>query len=111
MQPLGPSDVDADSIDVWVVSHGGVASNALCDHMQSQGLRNDRYARASRNVSADTPLAPPPDFKDPCTSFALSVLRAEVHAATPTNHCFGPSKERPRSHHAPRNTLVHGKCL
>lgn len=39
MQPLGPSDVDADSIDVWVVSHGGVASNALCDHMQSQGLR------------------------------------------------------------------------
>ena len=39
MQPLGPSDIDADSIDVWVVSHGGVASNALCDHMQSQGLR------------------------------------------------------------------------
>ena len=39
MQPLGPSEVDADSIDVWVVSHGGVASNALCDHMQKQGLR------------------------------------------------------------------------
>lgn len=39
MQPLGPSEVDADSIDVWVVSHGGVASNALCDHMQSQGIR------------------------------------------------------------------------
>lgn len=39
MQPLGPSDVDANSIDVWVVSHGGVASNALCDHMQSQGIR------------------------------------------------------------------------
>ena len=39
MQPLGPSEVDADSIDVWVVSHGGVASNALCDHLQKQGLR------------------------------------------------------------------------
>ena len=39
MQPLGPSEVDAESIDVWVVSHGGVASNALCDHMQKQGLR------------------------------------------------------------------------
>ena len=39
MQPLGPSDVDAESIDVWVVSHGGVASNALCDHMESQGFR------------------------------------------------------------------------
>ena len=39
MQPLGPSEVDADSIDVWVVSHGGVASNALCDHMQAQGIR------------------------------------------------------------------------
>jgi len=39
MQPLGPSDVDAGSIDVWVVSHGGVASNALCDHMQSQDIR------------------------------------------------------------------------
>ena len=39
MQPLGPSEVDADSIDIWVVSHGGVASNALCDHLQNQGLR------------------------------------------------------------------------
>jgi len=39
MQPLGPSDVDADSIDLWVVSHGGVASNALCDHLQNQGIR------------------------------------------------------------------------
>ena len=39
MQPLGPSAVDAESIDVWVVSHGGVASNALCDHMQEQGIR------------------------------------------------------------------------
>ena len=45
MQPLGPSEVDAESIDVWVVSHGGVASNALCDHMQKQGLRTrpDNY--------------------------------------------------------------------
>ncbi len=39
MQPLGPSAVDPDSIDVWVVSHGGVASNALCDHMESQGIK------------------------------------------------------------------------
>ena len=39
MQPLGPSAVDPDSIDVWVVSHGGVASNALCDHMEAQGIR------------------------------------------------------------------------
>ena len=39
MQPLGPSEVDANSIDIWVVSHGGVASNALCDHMESQGIR------------------------------------------------------------------------
>lgn len=39
MHPLGPSEVDAESIDVWVVSHGGVASNALCDHLQNQGLR------------------------------------------------------------------------
>ena len=39
MQPLGPSDVDADSIDLWVVSHGGVASNALCDHLQDRGIR------------------------------------------------------------------------
>jgi len=39
MHPLGPSEVDAESIDVWVVSHGGVASNALCDHLQKQGLR------------------------------------------------------------------------
>ncbi len=39
MQPLGPSDVDADSIDLWVVSHGGVASNALCDHLQNRGIR------------------------------------------------------------------------
>ena len=45
MQPLGPSEVDAESIDVWVVSHGGVASNALCDHMQEQGIRTrpDNY--------------------------------------------------------------------
>ncbi len=39
MQPLGPSAVQPDSIDVWVVSHGGVASNALCDHMEAQGIR------------------------------------------------------------------------
>ena len=39
MQPLGPSEVDADSIDVWVVSHGGVASNALCDHLEVQGFK------------------------------------------------------------------------
>lgn len=39
MQPLGPSAVNPDSIDVWVVSHGGVASNALCDHMESQGIK------------------------------------------------------------------------
>ena len=39
MQPLGPSAVNAESIDVWVVSHGGVASNALCDHMEKNGIR------------------------------------------------------------------------
>ena len=39
MHPLVPSEVHPDSIDVWVVSHGGVASNALCDHMQAQGIR------------------------------------------------------------------------
>ena len=45
MHPLGPSEVDAESLDVWVVSHGGVASNALCDHMQKHGLRTrpDNY--------------------------------------------------------------------
>ena len=39
MQPLGPSEPNADDMDVWVVSHGGVASNALCDHMEAQGIR------------------------------------------------------------------------
>ena len=39
MKEIGPSDVDSDSIDLWVVSHGGVASNAICDYLQKNGLR------------------------------------------------------------------------
>ena len=54
MQPLGPSEVDAESIDVWVVSHGGVASNALCDHMQKQGLRT-RPEKLRPYLSQTTP--------------------------------------------------------
>ncbi|MBT3657962.1 hypothetical protein OAO34_05915 [Candidatus Poseidoniaceae archaeon] len=61
MQPLGPSDVDADSIDVWVVSHGGVASNALCDHMQSQGLRTrpDNYGLICHKQHPGTSIGKP----------------------------------------------------
>jgi len=39
MHPIGPSDVPIGDIDIWVVSHGGVASNAICDHLESQGIR------------------------------------------------------------------------
>ena len=61
MQPLGPSDVDADSIDVWVVSHGDVASNALCDHMQSQGLRTrpDNYGLICHKQHPGTSIGKP----------------------------------------------------
>ena len=45
MLPLGPSEVDPKSIDLWVVSHGGVASNAICDHLEANGIRTrpDNY--------------------------------------------------------------------
>ena len=45
MKEIGPSDVDSDSIDLSVVSHGGVASNAICDYLQKNGLRTrpDNY--------------------------------------------------------------------
>ena len=39
MKEIGPSDVDVDSIDLWVVSHGGVASNAICDFLENNGIR------------------------------------------------------------------------
>jgi len=39
MHQIGPSDVPVEDIDIWVVSHGGVASNALCDHLETQNIR------------------------------------------------------------------------
>ena len=39
MLPLGPAQVLVDQIDIWVVSHGGVASNALCDHLENNSVR------------------------------------------------------------------------
>lgn len=39
MLPLGPAQVPVDEIDIWVVSHGGVASNVLCDHLEKQSIR------------------------------------------------------------------------
>ena len=61
MQPLGPSEVDSSSIDVWVVSHGGVASNALCDHMQKQGIRTrpENYGLICHKRHPGTPIGKP----------------------------------------------------
>ena len=39
MDSLGPADVIAAELDLWVVSHGGVGSNALTDHLVGQGVR------------------------------------------------------------------------
>jgi hypothetical protein len=39
MSEIGPSSIQSDQMDVWIVSHGGVASNAICDYLQEQGLR------------------------------------------------------------------------
>lgn len=39
MNDIGPSEVEVDSIDLWVVSHGGVASNAICDFLELKGIR------------------------------------------------------------------------
>ncbi len=45
MKEIGPSEVDVNSIDLWVVSHGGVASNAICDFLEINGIRTrpDNY--------------------------------------------------------------------
>lgn len=39
MTKIGPSNVRAEDLDIWVVSHGGVASNAICDYLEEKGLR------------------------------------------------------------------------
>tara|TARA_B100001971_G_scaffold178386_1_gene173270 strand:- start:1596 stop:2342 length:747 start_codon:yes stop_codon:yes gene_type:complete len=39
MTTIGPSKVRAKDLDIWIVSHGGVASNAICDYLEKTGLR------------------------------------------------------------------------
>ena len=61
MLPLGPSEVDPKSIDLWVVSHGGVASNAICDHLESNGIRTrpDNYGLICHKQHPGTSLHKP----------------------------------------------------
>ncbi|MDP6870170.1 MAG: hypothetical protein QGI21_05305 [Candidatus Poseidoniaceae archaeon] len=45
MKEIGPSNLVVEEMDLWVVSHGGVASNAICDFLESKQIRTrpDNY--------------------------------------------------------------------
>ena len=92
MQPLGPSEVDADSIDIWVVSHGGVASNALCDHLESQGFRTrpENYGLICHKQHPGTSIGKPiliihGDYLDAIRSMD----RRKFLTANAAKMCFG----------------------
>jgi len=46
VKEIGPSDLVVEEMDLWVVSHGGVASNAICDYLESKQIRTrpDNYS-------------------------------------------------------------------
>jgi len=61
MREIGPSPIQSDQMDVWIVSHGGVASNAICDYLQEQGLRTrpENYHLICHKQHPGTPLGIP----------------------------------------------------
>ncbi len=59
---IGPSDVLSNNFDLWIVSHGGVASNALCDYLEEKGIktRPENYGlichKSHPGTSVDIPI-------------------------------------------------------
>ena len=45
VKEIGPSNLVSEEMDLWVVSHGGVASNAICDFLETKQIRTrpDNY--------------------------------------------------------------------
>ena len=58
---IGPSNVRAEDLDIWVVSHGGVASNAICDYLEEIGLRTrpENYGLICHKQHPGTPVKVP----------------------------------------------------
>ena len=61
MMKIGPANVRAEDLDIWVVSHGGVASNAICDYLEEIGLRTrpENYGLICHKQHPGTPVKVP----------------------------------------------------
>ena len=61
MTKIGPSNVRAEDLDIWVVSHGGVASNVICNYLETRGLRTrpENYGLICHKQHPGTPVKVP----------------------------------------------------
>ena len=61
MIKIGPSNVRAEDLDIWVVSHGGVASNVICNYLEERGLRTrpENYGLICHKQHPGTPVKVP----------------------------------------------------
>ena len=61
MTKIGPSNVRAEDLDIWVVSHGGVASNVICNYLEERGLRTrpENYGLICHKQHPGTPVKVP----------------------------------------------------